>query len=114
MTRINDFNNPIDKNFVNYFPNYLLKSQNKKEDSKVLEINDKIEDLLLINETSNVTHKNEKAIEINRKDNTSTVPINLFMEETSSIEVRNIKPQLFGPTNLPKSIDEAYINPRYL
>ncbi|MCX7759468.1 MAG: hypothetical protein N2169_07695 [bacterium] len=112
MTRINDFNNPIDKSFVNYFPNYL-KSHNK-EDNRELELNNKIEDFLLINETSNLTNKNEKAIESTKRDNNYSVPVNLFMEETSNMEIRNTKPQVFGPTNLPKSIEEAYINPRYL
>lgn len=107
MTKINDFNNPIDKTFINYFPNYLKKDQIKEQQD--------IEDIYLINENKNLTVKEEVKNNVNKtvEKNEQSVPVNLFMEDNVN-KVSSTKNLPFGPTNLPKNVEELYINPRYL
>lgn len=107
MTKINDFNNPIDKTFINYFPNYLKKDQMKEQQE--------IEDIFLTNENKNLTVKEEVKNNVNKtvEKNEQSVPVNLFMEDNVN-KVSSTKNLPFGPTNLPKNVEELYINPRYL
>ncbi|MFN4220431.1 MAG: hypothetical protein ACK4GJ_05895 [bacterium] len=99
-----------DRGFVNYFPNYLKnESQENIKDSFLLNpaIKEQEEEFLSV-DNSNNSEKTEKSA----ANNSSSVPVNLFMEE-KNIEVRS-KNYLFGPTNLPSKVEEMYINPRYL
>ena len=102
--------NPIDKTFINYFPNYFKKETNQQKSSE-------IKDKFLINDLSSIYQESTESKKIEKtttKENTlSSLPVNLFMEDTENSLIKATKP-LIGPTNLHSKIDDMFINPRYL
>ncbi|MCS7165762.1 MAG: hypothetical protein RMJ51_05785 [Candidatus Calescibacterium sp.] len=114
---IGNFKDPMETKFVNYFPNYFVPNKAKIANTEKQEEKNKIEDLLIIrgnNEEMENIQQEKVLTPTPKKDIKNNIPVNLFMEETSSIEIRSNKLGLFGPTNLPRSVEEMYINPRYL
>lgn len=108
INRINDRSK-----FINYFPNYLPQKNNEKP----------IQDIFLFNNTNSVENLDKNDFEINSQNklsedkkgiNSSNIPVNLFIEEEKELFINNKVNKPFGPTNLPKDINEIYINPRYL
>ncbi|MEN3014581.1 MAG: hypothetical protein ABDH21_00745 [bacterium] len=128
----NDFNNIVDRSFINYFPNYWKNTTDSEKDK-------------FVKKDSDITpYSQDKYVK-----SLDSIPVNLIMDEADEIGLTQLPPKIgknirlditklppsveedmldiptklppkvdkigpFGPTKLPSKVEDMYINPRYL